>query len=148
MKIKKGLANKRICGLMAIILAACGQGIAAEQSVGHRRTQELALSAGWNAVFLEVEPLDDSPAKVFAGLPVDKVATLFGHPASNQFVTDPGVDLFKATGWGVWYAPGLPEAFLKSLGAINGNRAYLVHATAACQWRSSWSSRLDRTTGR
>jgi hypothetical protein len=47
------------------------------------------------------------------------------------------VDLFKGRGWGVWYAPGLPEAFLKSLDTINGNRAYLIHAKSACQWRVS-----------
>lgn len=126
-----------ICGLMALVLATVGQGIAEEQSAGHRRSQELSLSAGWNAVFLEVEPVDGSPAKVFAGLPVDKVATLLRNPLSNQFVTDPEVDLFKGKGWEVWYAPGLPEAFLKSLDAIHGNRAYLVHAREACQWRVS-----------
>ena len=95
------------------------------------------MSKGWNAVFLEVAPLDASPSKVFEALPVDKVATLFESPTSNQFVTDPGVDLFKGQGWGVWYAPGLPEAFLKSLDAIQGNRAYLIHATRDCQWRAS-----------
>ncbi|WP_193211271.1 hypothetical protein [Luteolibacter marinus] len=107
-----------------------------EEVAGHQRTQEIALQRGWNAVFLEVEPLETAPGKVFGSLPVDKVATLFQQPTSNQFVTDPGVDLFDGQGWGVWYAPGLPEAFLKSLDAINGNRAYLVHATRDCQWRA------------
>lgn len=123
--------------MATLVFVLFGELWAAEQGAGHRRTQEIALVEGWNAVFLEVEPLDDSPAKVFAGLPVDKVATLFGSPSSSQFVTDPGVDLFKGQGWGVWYAPGLPEAFLKSLDAINGNRAYLIHATEDCQWRIS-----------
>lgn len=119
-----------------IVSAAISRVSAAEEIVGHSRTQEIALAKGWNAVFLEVEPPDASPAKVFEALPVDKVATLFQAPATNQFVTDPGVDLFKGRGWGVWYASSLPEAFLKSLDAINGNRAYLVHATQNCQWRA------------
>ena len=122
---------------MAVIFGVLGQALAEGENEGHRRIQEVALQEGWNSVFLEVEPLDDSPQKVFAGLPVDKVATFFKSPSSNQFVTDPGVDLFKGRGWGVWYAPGLPEAFLKSLDAIYGNRAYLVHTTEACQWRVS-----------
>jgi hypothetical protein len=117
---------------MTMILAV----LPARAGNGHRRVQEISLEAGWNAVFLEVEPTDATPAKVFAGLPVDKVATLVQSPVTNQFVTDPGIELFKAQGWGVWYAPGTPEAFLKSLDAINGNRAYLVHAKSACQWRA------------
>ncbi len=122
---------------MLAIFAAVPQATAQEELTGHQRTQEIALHKGWNAVFLEVEPLEAAPATVFAGLPVDKAATLFQSPATNQFVTDPSVDLFKAQGWGVWYAPGLPEAFLKSLDAINGNRAYLIHAKSDCQWRAT-----------
>jgi hypothetical protein len=120
-----------------MLVTGTQRGLADDEKPGHVRTQEIALHAGWNAIFLEVEPVDVLPAKVFGGLPVDRVATLFESPASNQFVTDPGVDLFKGRGWGVWYAPGLPEEFLRSLDAINGKRAYLVHAKSACQWRVS-----------
>ena len=109
----------------------------ARAEIGHQRVQEIALSTGWNAVFLAVEPVDAAPEKVFAGLPVDTVATLFENPVSNQFVTDPGVDLLKSQGWGVWYAPGRPEAFLKSLDGILGNRAYLIHAKSACTWKAA-----------
>ncbi len=104
---------------------------------GHQRVQEIALSAGWNAVYLAVEPTESEPEKVFAGLPVDTVAGLFENPVSNQFVTDPSVDLLKAQGWGVWYAPGKPEAFLKSLDGILGNHAYLIHAKSACTWKAT-----------
>ena len=137
-----GLRASAVSIIMA--LGAWALGFGAEP--GLQRSQELALSAGWNAVFLEVEPQDTAPARVFAGLPVDKVAMLFSTPASNQFVTDPGVDLFKAGGWGVWYASDLPEAFLKSMDAIEGNAAYLVHATQAFQWRVTGEVRLARST--
>lgn len=110
---------------------------AQDESPGHQRTQEIALTKGWNAVYLEVEPADAAPAVVFTGVPVDKVATLFKNPGNQQFVTDPEINLTKAQGWGVWYAADLPEAFLKSLDAINGNRAYLVHAKSDCQWRAT-----------
>ena len=123
-----------LAGLLAGGMLRC---VADDANPGHVRTQELALQAGWNAVFLAVEPLDTAPDKVFAGLAVDRVATMFENPTSNEFVINPGVDLFKGRGWGVWYAAGLPEAFLKSLDAINGNRAYLIHAKSACQWRVS-----------
>ncbi len=131
---------RHICqgiAIMGMLVTGTQRGLADDQNPGHLRTQEIALHAGWNAVYLEVAPVAAAPAEVFAGLPVNRVATLFENPASNQFVTDPSVDLFKGRGWGVWYAPGLPEAFLKSLDTINGNRAYLVHAKSACQWRVS-----------
>ncbi len=121
--------------LPSIFVAGCVSLHAQDEFPGHQRTQEIPLHKGWNAVYLEVDPADDAPASVFAGLPVDKVATLFKNPGNQQFVTDPGVDLTKAQGWGVWYAPELPEAFLKSLDAIDGSRAYLIHAKSDCQWR-------------
>lgn len=125
--------------MAAFVFCASLTGQAQEERSGHERVQEIPLNKGWNAIYLEVEPADSAPAKVFAGLPVDKVASLFQAPSTNQFVTDPGVDLFKGQGWGVWYAPSSPEAFLKSLDAINGNRAYLIHATKECRWRASGS---------
>lgn len=125
-----------------LMLAGPNPSQAQDESPGHLRTQEIPLNKGWNAVYLEVEPVDATPAVVFAGLPVDKVATLFKNPGNQQFVTDPEVNLSKAQGWGVWYAPGLPEAFLKSLDAILGNRAYLVHAKENCRW-----SARGRVTG-
>jgi hypothetical protein len=100
-----------------------------------RRTQTVSLMAGWNAVFLEVEPFDLAPAKVFAGHPVDMVAAYFPHESPTQFVTNPGTQLFKVLGWGVWYAENRPDAFLKTLNSIYGQQAYLIHATQPFQWR-------------
>jgi hypothetical protein len=132
--------------LPSILIAGSVSLHAQEESPGHQRTQEIALHQGWNAVYLEVDPANDAPASVFSGLPVDKVATLFKNPGNQQFVTDPGIDLTKAQGWGVWYAPELPEAFLKSLDAIDGNRAYLIHAKSDCQWRPSGRVTGDAVT--
>lgn len=120
----------------------------ARGETGHQRVQEIALSAGWNAVYLAVEPVDAAPEKVFAGLPVDTVATLFENPVANQFVTDPSVDLFKSQGWGVWYAPGKPEAFLKSMDAVLGNRAYLIHAKSPCSWKATGDALMSAVSWR
>jgi hypothetical protein len=121
--------------LLTVFLTGISWSWMKASETGLLRTQEIPMKAGWNAVFLEVEPVENSPGKVFAGLPVDKVATRFDGPTTNQFVTDPGVDLFKSRGWGVWYAPDLPEAFLKSLDAVYGNRPYLVHAKSDFIWK-------------
>ena len=96
------------------------------------RTQTIPLKAGWNAMFLEVEPSDSAPAKVMAGTSVDIVASFFDPGAAPQFVSNPGRNLFKEAGWGTWYAESRPDAFLKSLYALYGQRAYLIHATNDC----------------
>jgi hypothetical protein len=95
--------------------------------------QDLRLQGGWNAVWLEVTPADPSPAAVFAGTPVDQVAAFFPTTTTVQFVTDPSEAPWNRPGWGVWYAPTRPEAALNSLSALDGARAYLVHALGAGQ---------------
>lgn len=109
--------------------------VSAAEPAALKRTQSVSLAEGWNAVFLEVEPMDVAPEKVFANLPVDIAAAYFPHDASTQFVTNPGTQLFKGLGWGVWYAENRPDAFLKSLNAIYGNQAYLIHTTRPFEWR-------------
>lgn len=99
------------------------------------RVQTLELRAGWNAVFLEVHPLEADPERVFAGLPVDRVASHHARTASSQYVTDPGANLFRRAGWGIWYAGERPDAFLGTLHAVHGQRAYLIHATQGFTWR-------------
>jgi hypothetical protein len=99
------------------------------------RTQTIALKQGWNAVFVEVYPADSEPTKVFAGTPVDIAASYYGRSSSAQFITEPGIDLFKTSGWGVWYAEDRPDAFLRSLDAIQGQQAYLIHSKGDFTWR-------------
>ena len=62
-----------VWGLLAgCVLAALT--VAAQATDIPLRTQSVPLRAGWNSVFLDVEPLDPAPSAVFARLPVTKVA--------------------------------------------------------------------------
>ena len=99
------------------------------------REQVIPLEAGWNAVYLEVDPVDPELEVLFGGLPVDRVAAYLRPASSAQFIANPGVDLFRRSGWAVWYAPGGPDHFLSTLHAVHGPKAYLVHATEATVWR-------------
>jgi hypothetical protein len=92
------------------------------------RTQTIQLHRGWNAVFLEVYPFVADPAIVFSNAPVDIVASYYPHNGSAQFMATPSADLFKKSGWGVWYAGKRPDAFLKTLFAIYGQQPYLIQA--------------------
>lgn len=98
------------------------------------RTQVLELSKGWNAVWLEGEPLDATPEKVFASTPVDICARYFRPVTSTQFIKNPTEAPWNEEGWGVWYAPRREDAVLKSLHRIEGNTGYLVYSTAPYKW--------------
>ncbi len=128
---KEGLAGSGArflgFGLIFVLFLAVG-GVEA----GTTGTQVISLNAGWNAIFLEVEPAVSSPDAIMAGQPVDIVASFFDPGAGPQFVSNPAANLFRAAGWGTWYAGSRPDAFLKNLHAVYGQRGYLIHATNAC----------------
>ena len=79
--------------------------------------------------------MENDPARVFAGLPVEIVSAFFpqSHPAA--YIRNPGDAPWREEGWGVWYAPGRPDAALASLSAITGRQGYLILSTADATWR-------------
>jgi len=89
-------------------------------------TQTLSLQPGWNAVFLEVEPTDNSPAVVFAGLPIESAWTRAETVASAEFIQDPAEATFNRAAWLGWLAPGRADSFLSNLHALQAHRAYLI----------------------
>lgn len=99
------------------------------------REQVISLEPGWNAVYLEVDPSETAVEAVFQGLPVDQVAAYLRPVSAAQFIENPGADLFRKSGWQVWYAADREDHFLSTLHAVHGPQAYLVHATEAAMWR-------------
>jgi hypothetical protein len=108
------------------------------------RTQTIELTKGWNAVFLEVEPLRTGPSDVFAGTPIDVAAQFLRPVRTSQFATDPGEILANNEEWGIWYGPDREESFLSSLHAIHSHSAFLVHADSDFTWRITGKVFLKR----
>lgn len=92
------------------------------------RTQTIVLNPGWNAVHLEVDPTVSDPARLFAGTPVEVVASYVAPTRGAQFVSNPSAELLNTYGWAVWYAPARPDAFLTTLYSIYGAKPYLIFA--------------------
>jgi hypothetical protein len=92
-------------------------------------TQSFTLQPGWNAVYVEVEPADNSTDALFAGLPVASVWTPAERASSADFIQDPSEAVFNEAGWLGWYHPSRPDAFLGNLFALHANRAYLIRIT-------------------
>jgi hypothetical protein len=97
-------------------------------------TQTINLQSGWNAVFLEVAPPDATPAKVFAGMPVESVWTFMDRSSQMDYLKNPSEGLWGQPGWYV-YSPA--KANLTNLFAITANRAYLIKMTAPYSWNVS-----------
>lgn len=99
-------------------------------------TQQLTLTPGWNAVFLEVQPQPADADLVFGGLPVESAWEWNRLGSPVQFIQDPSKMVPKAPEWATWFPATSPERFLANLFEINGGRAYLikVSGTASVLW--------------
>lgn len=89
-------------------------------------TQTLNLNPGWNAVYVEVQPEDSSPATVFNALPSGStVWAWIGKDSPVQFIQDPNeAAVYKPKWLNISTAPA--EAALNNLYAIRANTPYLV----------------------
>jgi len=117
-------------------IVACVLSLSCLSLIAAEHVQVVELKAGWNAVWLVVEPADPDPDVVFAGLPVDLVGTYFPAVGQTRFVEDPdGLD-WNTPSWAVWYPPEREEHVFSNLPALHGNRAYLIRAMSDCQWQA------------
>lgn len=99
--------------------------------------QVITLQAGWNAVFLEVQPANDAPETVFAGQPVEMCAAWLPTAAKVESLTDPTALPKKSAEWHVWQPAESPSAFLNNLRSLKGRQALLIKATAAATFTVS-----------
>src|SRR5205085_3881030 len=75
--------------------------------------------------------------------PVTVVTSYFNLNAPVEFIKDPTAIKWNKEGWKVWYGPGRADAFLSSLFAIDGNRAYLIYSSQNFTWNVPGSVALE-----
>lgn len=128
-----------IClGLFLVDPMAHGQ-VLSEEGVGPFRTQTIELEAGWNAVYLEIEPLDSDPGALFHGTPIEIAAAYFRPVTPMEFIDSPNEILPDRKSWSVWYAPERDDAILSNLYTIQSHRGYLLYSEEAFTWTLSGS---------
>lgn len=107
--------------------------------------QRLLLEAGWNAIYLEVDPEVSDCNALFSSLPVESVwfwgnhATDTIQPSTEELITNQPSPL-----WWVYFPPNRPEHVLTTLHAIKGGRAYLIKAKSNVDWIVRGRPRLPR----
>lgn len=109
-------------------------------------TQTVTLKPGWNAVFLEVDPVSTDCSDVFSGLN-DLISVWTWNPrvAAVEFIQDPDTLVPEQPNW-LSYFPDKPV--LTTLYAIYGERPYLIKMGGAVDvvWTVAGEPRLPRIT--
>ena len=107
--------------------------LAATPAFGQWVDQSFPLQSGWNTIFLEVDPADDSADAVFVTDPAVIVQVWTRRPSAIESVLDDtGSGLTVAdSSWRVWVPPGDPARAVDSLTAVRGGEVYLIEASDA-----------------
>ncbi len=88
--------------------------------------QSFELQPGWNAIFLEVVPVDTDPAVALAGIPYESVWTREEPLSSVDFIQDQDEAAWNDPEWLVHFPADNPGARVASLFTIRGPRPYLI----------------------
>ncbi len=92
-------------------------------------TQTITLQPGWNSVYLEVQPSNNTANAVFGGLPIASAWTRAERLSSADYIQNASEAAFNQPAWLRWFNPTRPEAFLNNLFSVTANRAYLIKLT-------------------
>ncbi len=107
-------------------------------------TQTLSLNAGWNVVFLEVEPYPAQCDSIFGDIPVASVWTYDQRFSSVEFIQDLSELTSELPQWRRYFPPGDSRAFTTNLFILEAGRAYLIEATQATVWNVVGKPRMTR----
>ncbi len=126
---RPSLLNKRGGPWPRLWLVALACVIAAPWAGAQTVTQSLTLRPGWNSVWLEVQPTDNSVEAVFGGLPLESVWTYQARLSAVQFIEDPAEPVWNRSSWRVFVPTNRFESFQNNLFTVQAHRPYLVHIT-------------------
>ena len=104
--------------------------------------QTFNLRAGWNAIWLEVEPVNQDINVVFQGIPVESVWTFASVVSSVDFIQDPTETVWNRDRWLMHVPTNRVESLNNNLFKVLGNRAYLVKVSAPATLNVSGEPKL------
>jgi hypothetical protein len=127
MKIKNNYSKKKIFtfSLYAVFIIQLSSFVYAANTI----KQTINIKAGWNSIFLEVQPVDSNPDILFKNTPINLVLTYFPKNSSVQFIESPDEIKWKQEGWHRWMPSDKPESVINNLYSINDNQAYIIFST-------------------
>ena len=122
------MRKSHVMKLAGFRLAVCAMAIMAAARVdgAHLVDQTVLLRPGWNAIFLEVEPVANSSIDVFHDLPVASVWGWRSRGLSAEFVQNLSEDMFRDPQWLCFFPTNRPERMFNNLFVISANRPYFI----------------------
>ena len=119
-KIESSQLLSRLVYLLACLFLStvCG--------LGQWRTQTITLRAGWNAVFLEVQPEPSECDTNFAGMPIESAWGWNRRFSPVQFIQDPSTLVPQQPDWLVWLPVTNALAKDRNLFILQGGKPYLI----------------------
>ena len=97
-------------------------------------TQTVELDAGWNAVFLEVEPYPPRCEDLLEGSPIKAVWFCDQHFSSMQFIRSPDELVPESPDWRCYFTSDRTESLANNLFLLQAGKAYIVYSEQAFTW--------------
>ena len=94
-------------------------------------TQTIALTTGWNAIWVEVEPTNSAVGCVFTNQPVESIWPYSDKLTPVEFIQNLSEEPWNNPGWRRWFPPDSPRAMLTTLFTVHAGKSYLVKMTNA-----------------
>ena len=107
-------------------------------------TQSVEIKAGWNAVFLHVDPSHLGLNSWVGGNSLNPITEIWRweSPTTGQFIDDPQVPAGGTSGWASWKRVHQASALQK----LAGDTAYLVESTSDYTWQIKGRPVAPRST--
>ena len=142
--IYRGLAIPRKFVLhVAGLLSACIWFHSSPHTWGQWTRQQITLAAGWNPVFLQVDPYPSECDELFEDedriLSIRKWSPL--SPDDVQFDETAGSILPDGGSWLTWFPPDHPNRSIYDLTHLQGSAAYLIEVSDGEPLVAEWTGR-------
>jgi hypothetical protein len=108
------------------------------------KEQLIHLKKGWNAIYLEVDPLiSEQNLSAFilktveenSTIPIEVISTYLPNESSVEYIGSPDEEVWKKPSWNSWIRDDFPEAFLTNLYDLEDGQAYLVRSSQDFVWK-------------
>jgi hypothetical protein len=97
----------------------------------HAASQILTLEPGWNAIYINIDPLEDDLDTVFNGVPIESIWSPSSSGNTFEYISIPNENLPKLESWLRYFPEGSDERSLTNLFALQANRGYLVKVNSS-----------------
>lgn len=102
-------------------------------------TRTYALKAGWNAIYLDVQPTNTAIQTVFTGIPIASVWRFQERLSAVEFIKNPAEPVWNTDRWLVHVPTNEVASLDNNLYHVTGGMAYLIRVAQPATWRVTGS---------